>query len=56
MGKRRATAPVVAAGLIAAVLYAPLAAVLFQVDRSDAAIPTGRWNQLFWIELAAGRF
>ncbi len=39
--------------LAAAVLYTPLAAILFQLQRSDLTIPEGAGNKLLFIGLAA---
>jgi hypothetical protein len=44
----------IAAGVIAGLLYSPLAAMLFPTERSEQPLPTGAWNRLFWISLPAG--
>jgi hypothetical protein len=51
---RRAACASVAAGLIAAFLYSPLAAIWFPAFRSELPIPEGYWNRLFFAALASG--
>lgn len=43
----------VLAGVLAGVLYSPIAGVLFVNDKSDVIAPTGLWNRTFWLALAA---
>lgn len=45
---------VIVAGMAAAALYSPLAAILFPLDRSDFPIPEGDGNKLLFAGLAAG--
>lgn len=40
------------AGLVAAVLYSPLAAVLFPLQNSELLLPAGSLNRLLWVSLA----
>jgi len=49
----RLIAAAVSGGLVAGVLYAPLAALFFAADKSEQLVPTGRGNKIFWIALAA---
>ena len=42
-----------AVGIIAAIVYAPLSAVIFQLERSDISIPEGGLNKLFFLSSAA---
>jgi hypothetical protein len=42
----------VLAGVLAGVLYAPIAGVLFITDKSEVIAPTGFGNRIFWLALA----
>jgi hypothetical protein len=42
-----------AGGVFAAIVYAPLTAVIFQLERSDISIPEGGLNKLFFLSSAA---
>jgi hypothetical protein len=49
----RSVGMAVLAGVLAGVLYAPIAGVLFVADKSDVIAPTGFGNRIFWLALAA---
>ncbi|MDB5388221.1 MAG: hypothetical protein JWM11_3867 [Planctomycetaceae bacterium] len=56
LGRRRLVRPAfggMIGGLLAALLYEPLAAILFQLDRSDIPLPEGAGNKLMFLGLAA---
>jgi len=40
-------------GVLAALCYAPMAAILFADENSEGAIPTGSWNRLVWFMFPA---
>ena len=43
----------IVAGTVAALLYSPLAAIVFQLERSDMSIPEGSLNKLMFLSLSA---
>ena len=43
----------IVAGTVAALLYSPLAAIIFQLERSDMSIPEGSLNKLMFLSLSA---
>lgn len=53
-GLVRGVLSAIAAGLVAGILYAPLAALLFPLNDADQAVPGGSGNRLLFIAVAAG--
>ena len=43
----------IVAGSVAALVYSPLAAIVFQLERSDMSIPEGSLNKLMFLSLSA---